>query len=104
MSNERLFEVGDLVTGHTIYRPEIKTIATITKVFNGEIAVKMDDSDFILQNNEFIVNYIRKPRKGSKEARDIVAMLKREYKNARYVTGDTDISGVLAEKAKSMLK
>lgn len=103
MSNEtRPFEVGDLVV-----LKNGKTSIVIKEFPDGFWIepVEMTGNIWIDKHNEFAkIKTIRKPRKGSKEARDIVAMLKWEYKNARYVTGDTDISGVLAEKAKSMLK
>ena len=83
MSN-RPFETGDMVVS------ELFGICTVIKVRIDDVKVKTTDDDEICfsLNGNFLVNEeypdiktIRKPRKGGKEARDIVAMLARSYKH-----------------------
>ena len=79
----RPFEIGDFVTGYTIYRPAIKTTAIVKNVTNFEHGgqnVFVDCNGIYLSCEEFIIDHIRTHRPGSDDARNICAMLTRELR------------------------
>jgi hypothetical protein len=115
----RPFDKDDLIIGETICRPGIYREFTVTK---GKSGFAFYEDGFYFQYNEVIIKTIRKPRTGSKEARDIVAMIARQYHRSRLTEWKVDKRGCgynyrlrhwsentitcldLYQEAKSMLK
>lgn len=83
--NTRPFEVGDIVIGHTIYRPEKTLIGEIVGIEKERPVIHVEEGDgYYIE--DFVIKCIRKPRKGGKEARDIVAKLCLMYLNHKIYT------------------
>jgi len=77
-----VYRAKDLVT----LEPEILfsevTSACMSEIGNAHLVIRVMRGDMGLSENVLVSNVItiRKPRKGGKEARDIVAMLCKEYR------------------------
>jgi len=138
--SKRLFEKGDLVVSKTYGVGVVHGSNTAREIknptidFDGQYVTFYGDGRLCKSDEKPDIVCIRKPRKGSAEARDIVAMLAREYRKVfihnlqvaisndlfvddgseyekefwRLVKKGTRFSGViqkkLYDKAKSMLK
>lgn len=81
--NKRKFEVGDMVVGHTVYRPSVLIVGEIVGIEgDGRPCVHIEDGN-LFYINDFVIKTIRHPRKGGKEARAIVAMLLKRARDFR---------------------
>jgi hypothetical protein len=78
---QRSFKKGDLVTGHTVYRPYAAIVGEIVGFEHGYPVVHVEDGDNVyVYIRDFVIKHIRTPRKGSEEARGIVAIAAAYYR------------------------